>query len=357
MSLADKKDFENFVHYEKKYVATYKELILTFLAFCIILFVLYPKDLLKDQILSEASNYDLSMLYLKNMLDNDPENESLMIILAEQSLRSGKRDLSFRLLELLYDSDDYKIRKKSYLLSYTLAKEDYFFLEGEAERKEQMLKTVALFYRVMDHDYYNLNDIDKWYEEAIFVKSDTWTYFFLKEKIKIDNRNIDLLEKGYFLSIKLKKRKDTINYLHQLQDCDKDRKTKWIMAEYYLALDNEKYIQAEMVLKRYAEKSLYFKEELAKFYNSRRAYLKASNIYMDIYDKKTKYLLKREYFFKALNSLQAGGYTSQAVKLAKRYENRYINDRKVRVYLLKMYIAAGKLKDASALAKKLLHKR
>ena len=76
---------------EKVYVATYKELIFTFIVFSIILIVLYPKDLLKEQILAEKSNYDLSMLYLENLLDHDPNNESLMLILAEQSLRTGKK--------------------------------------------------------------------------------------------------------------------------------------------------------------------------------------------------------------------------------------------------------------------------
>ncbi|MDQ7066894.1 MAG: hypothetical protein Q9M40_02205 [Sulfurimonas sp.] len=101
---------------KKVYVITYKELIFTFLMFSVILIVLFPKDILKEQILAENSNYDLSMLYLKNLLKHSPEDESLMLILAEQSLRSGKRDLSLRLLELLLQSKNVEYRHKAHIL-------------------------------------------------------------------------------------------------------------------------------------------------------------------------------------------------------------------------------------------------
>jgi len=70
------------------------------------------------------------MLYLENMLDNDPTNEALMLGLAEQSLRSGKRDLSLRLVELLHDTKDSETKKKVFVLTYNLLKEDYFFFSS-----------------------------------------------------------------------------------------------------------------------------------------------------------------------------------------------------------------------------------
>ncbi len=347
----------SYVKYEKKYVATYKELFLTFIAFCVILFVLYPKDLLKDQILSESSNYDLSMLYLENMLNNDPSNEDLMIILAEQSLRSGKRDLSFRLLELLYNSKNKDIKKQSYLLSYTLAKEDYFFIEDEIKKNKQMAKTKILFNNIMDEGYYELEDHEKWYEEAIFTKSDLWSYYFLKQKIKVDHKNINLLEEAYYISTRLDKTSDSFMFLHLLQKYDEKRRVEWITAEYNIAYNSKNYMQAEMVLKKHAKSSKYFQEKLAKFYLQRGAYVKSSNVYMDLYKGSSKYSVKRKYFLKSLSVLQSGNYLKKAVVLASKYENRYINDRKVRISILKLYIAAGNLNKAGDLAEKLLKKR
>ncbi len=356
MSSVDK-DFENFVHYEKKYVTTYKELFITFLAFSIILFVLYPKNLLKDQILSESSNYDLSMLYLKNMLENDPTNESLMIGLAEQSLRSGKRDLSLRLLELLYESEDFDMRRRAYLLSYKLAKEDYFFFKSEEKKKEQIIKVEKLYQNIMDNLLYDESDYDTWYIEAIFIKNALWAYHFLKQKIGLEPNSIKLKEEAYYLAMRLNKRDDAIDFLHSLQRIDKARKKKWVNAEYQLAMSKKRYMQAEMILKAHSSSSLYFKHELAKFYNFRGAYIKSSDIYMSIYANIKKDLAKKVYLLKALDTLQAGRYTKESVNLASQYENKYINDREVRSYMLKLYIAAGDLKKANALAKKLLLKR
>ena len=69
---------------ERLFVATYKEIAIVFISFALILFFLYPKDILKENVLTEESNYDLSVLYLKNMLRHDPQNEVLMLALAKK---------------------------------------------------------------------------------------------------------------------------------------------------------------------------------------------------------------------------------------------------------------------------------
>ena len=143
--------------HSRNYVVTYKELIFTFSVFVVILFVLYPKDLLKEQILSEKSNYDLSMLYLKNLLEHEPENESLMLILAEQSLRSGKRDLSLRLLNLLLKSKNTEYRHKATLLSYELKKDNYYYFKDadkQAQAKEELRRVEAIYEIVAKEELY-----------------------------------------------------------------------------------------------------------------------------------------------------------------------------------------------------------
>ena len=347
----------SYVKYEKKYVATYKELALTFIAFCVILFVLYPKDLLKDQILSESSNYDLSMLYLKNMLENDPENESLMIGLAEQSLRSGNRDLSLRLLELLHDSKDREIRKKAYVLSYRLAKENYFFLQDKEQKQEQMVKIRLLYRSIMLGLFYDENDPSTWYTESVFVSNEIWAYHFINKKLKKEPKNIQTLEEAYYLATKLDKKSDAIGFLRKLQKEDKTRKEKWIFAEYYMAMNYNEYSQAEELLKKHSRGSIKFKKELALFYSARGSYVKASSTYMSLYNKTNNYKQKRDYLLKALAALQAGSHFKKAVRLAYKYENRYINDKQVRTYMLKLYMASGDLNRAGKLAAKLLEKR
>ncbi len=347
----------SYVEYEKKYVATYKELVITFLAFCIILFVLYPKDLLKDQILSESSNYDLSMLYLENMLDNDPTNEALMLGLAQQSLRSGKRDLSLRLLKLLDNSKDAQMKKKAFILTYTLLKENYFFFDDEAKKKEQMKKLRLAYENVMNSILHSEYDVDTWYTEAIFIKNDEWAYYFLEKKMANEPENIANTTQAYYLAIKLNKTKRATTHIHTLQKIDEDNRDEWILAEYYDLMEKKKYMQAEMLLKKYSRSSIEFKEELALFYSDRGAYIKSSKIYHDLRSDVNNYTDKKIYLLKSLDALQAGSYKNRAVALASRYENSYLSDREVRSYILKLYLATSELDKASKLAAKILKKR
>ena len=55
-----------------------------------------------------------------------------------------------------------------------------------------------------------------------------------------------------------------------------------------------------------------------------------------------------------LKSLQAGNYMKEAVELGYKYESLFFNDIAIRMFLLKIYIAAGDLKKANELSKKIL---
>ncbi|MBU1659401.1 hypothetical protein KKG72_10170 [bacterium] len=341
---------------EKLYVASYKELVLIFITFTVILFFLYPKDLLKEQILSEEANYDLSMLYLKNMLVHDPENESLMIALAELSLQSGKKDLSLRLLELLHKSKDVKIRKKAHLLNYRLSKEDYFFVEDK-EQKMQIMQTLRrVFANIIEEEFYHPEDVEKWYKEAIFLGDLRNQYLLLKKRILQDADNVELLEEAYHLSKRMHQEEDTLLFLHTLELKDFNKRDEWRMAEYYWMIDKKSFEEAELLLKKYASDSLLWGERLAMFYSARGAFPEASNAYMSLYNHTTRYSNKINYLLKAINALQAGNHVSEAVGLGHKYEDLYLNDKAVRIYLLKLYIASGELQKASNLSKKILNK-
>jgi hypothetical protein len=340
--------------HEKSYVITYKELIFTLVVFCVILFVLYPKDLLKEQILSEKSNYDLSMLYLNNLLQHDPENESLMLILAEQSLRSGKKDLSLRLLELLLQSENVENRNRATLLSYELNKEDYYYLQDEKQKAKQKTKLRELFLTIVSKEMYTENQIDQWYNESIFLSEDRAMYFFLQKKLLLEPTNVELLENAYYLSIKLHKTRDSQKYIGLLAKYDPERKNKWVIDEYYMLLNYKKYAQAEKLLMVHANDSFRWKNRLAEFYLLQQEYTKASNVYIELSKESSAYREKRDYFYKAVRALQSGNRLYESARLAKRYEAYYMNDPEVRKFLLKLYLATGSLDKASVLSKKIL---
>jgi len=343
--------------HEKSYVVTYKELLFTFVIFGMILFVLFPKDLLKEQILAENSNYDLSMLYLKNLLQHSPEDESLMLILAEQSLRSGKKDLAIRLLDLLLNSENLDHKFKATLLSYELKKEDYYYLKEYKAQKKQRRELRVLFFKIYTHKMYDETEIQRWHDESLFVGNSSSTYFFTKELLKKDKKNIALLEEAYYLSIKLRKPKDSLMYIRLLSKYDNSRANKWLFDEYNMYINYRQYDKAELLLKKQAKSGLAtWRTRLADFYVMRQSFSKASDIYIDLFKDSDDYKTKRHYFYKATGALQAGSRFSHAAQLAHRYERYYLKDKAARQYILKLYISTGNLEYASSLSKRILRK-
>ncbi len=349
MSHADKK-------IKKNYVFTYKELLFTFVVFSVILIVLFPKGVIKEQILAENSNYDLSMLYLKNLLKHSPKDESLMLILAEQSLRSGKRDLSLRLLELLLQSKNKEYRFRANTLSYELQKENYFYLKTDKARAAQKKKLVRLFDNIYRDKMYRMSEIDKWYKEASFVNRPRARYFFLQKKLQKEPKNIALIEEGYYLAQRLNRKKDAVYYLAQLQKYDPSGVEKWTLDDYNIKLKYGEYKKAEAILLKKAKKSQVWTERLANFYLMRGSYQSASNEYLSLYEKEKHYKAKRRYFYKAVKSLQAGNYLKGAANLVHKYEKNYMKDRSARDFMLKIYLATGNLEYASNLSKKILNR-
>ena len=340
--------------HQKSYVITYKELFFTFLVFATILIALYPKELLKEQIASENSSYELSMLYLENLLLHSPNDESLMLILAEQSLRASEKKRSLSLLNKLIHSPDKTIREDATLLSYELEKDSYFYLHTQKEKRAKRAKLKELFANIYTHKMYKEKDTLKWYQESLFVHHNTATYAFLKKLIEENPSNLSYLEQAFYLSQKYNKRKDSRKYIRMLQQYDIENQDKWIYVEYYMYVNYNLFIKAEKLLKLYAKNSILWTSRLSDFYVMRKHFTKASDTYISIFNNTQDNKLKEKYFKKAVGALQAGSKMHQAAKLAHKYENLFFKNQEIRKYIIKVYIATGHLDYASELSKKIL---
>jgi len=344
----------SYISEEKKYVVTYKELIFMILVFVAVLVALYPKDLLKQQIVSEKANYDLNMLYLKNLLKHNPEDESLMLILATQSLKTGNKDLAIRLLELLFKSKKKKIRQKALLLSYDLEKERYFYLHNKKKKMLQRRKLRALFYRIYLGKIYNPENVQRWYEEAVFVGAGRETYDLAKQHVAKDPANIQRVKEAFYLSVKYKQKKDSFYYLELLKRYDKKQQQKWLLQQYYLYMNYHEYAQVEPFLKAHLHENPEFEKLLAEFYLFRKHYRAASQLFLKLYAKTKEHKQQVYYFKKALESLVAGNYMRKVVRLAKANEDKFLYDKEMRTFLLKIYLASSNLDAAAKLSKKIL---
>jgi len=352
MSYANKNNFDE--ENEEVFVVTIKELIFIGIVFVVILFVLYPKDIIKQQIVSEQSSYDLSMLYLKNLLKYSPKDESLKLILAEQSLRSGDIEESLSLLDILIYSQNPKIRSKALLLSYELRKSAYFKADNELKKRELARELKKLFYYIYSQKIYDEKKFDYWYREAVFNKHYKAAYYFLKKELLIKPKDISFLEMGYFLATKFKDEENAQKYIVSLIKYDIKHQDKWATAYYYYLINHKRYKEAKKIVERFGHLSQAWTIRLAEFYAMRKFYKKASKIYLQLFEKEKEYEKKKEYFFKAVSNLQAGGYYQKSAKIARKYQHNYYNDIEVRQFLLKLYLQTNHLDYAVELSKKIL---
>lgn len=344
-----------FANEERVYVASKREIVLLFLVFSIILIILYPKDVLEQQVLKETSNYDLSISYLENMLRQDPKNESLMYMLAQQTLRAGKRDRAYSLLQTLLNSKDLKIKQDSNILAYKLAKEEYFSTQDIHRKETIKIDLKKIFVNIVNNKYYTNEELQELYEESLFLGLDLYTYTLLREMISNDPLNITLLTKAYYLTNKLNKITDIEYYLHLLEHIDTKNQEKWFLEEYNYFLAKKDFLKVEILLKQNAKLSPEWKEILARFYLTRKNYTQSSLTYTELFETSSTISKKKEYFIEALRSMQADNNMQGANDFANKHQNLFLNDSAMRILLLKFYLGTNNPKSAAELSKKILY--
>ncbi|QOP44912.1 hypothetical protein [Sulfurimonas paralvinellae] len=346
-----------FADNEKVYVATYKEIIIGFITFALILFVLYPKELIMDQILKEKSNYDLSVLYLKNMLRNDPKNEKLILTLAQKSIKSQNRDLALSLLELLKKSNHIEVQKQAYLLSYELLKQNYFFLENKHEtHKMQKLrkKLEKTFLFILDKHFYEQKDLPMLYKEAMFLRSQPAQYQLVREMLQKKPKDIKLLSDALYLATKLKRYDEALNYVQLLTQVDKKHIKRWNNEHYFLLTQLSSYKKMEAYLLHAAQSSTFWQKKLIDYYLSYKQYKKAADYYMTLFYRTSSYKKRKKLWTKAIKTLVSGNLLKDAVKLGSKYEDYFIKDKSSRLLLLKLYLSANEVQKAKRLSRKIL---
>jgi len=345
-----------FANYKRVYVATHKEIIIGFMTFSLILAVLYPKKMIMNQILSEKSNYDLSILYIENMLKNDPKNETLIMLLAKKSFKKN-RDLAFNLLKLLKKSKSINVQGQAYPMSYKIEKGNYFYLEQKKE-KEKLAKVYQklekTFSVILEKHFYKQADLSMLYKEAIFLKSLPYEYILVKEILKLQPNNIKILSDAFYITSKLKKNEEAMLYLDRLSKVDIKHKIKWYDERYYLLTQEYQYAKVKSYLLQAAKTSQYWRDKVIEFYISNKQYKKASDYYMYLFSINSNFYVKRNLWFKAIDTLLSDKLIKDAVNLAYKYESYFIRDKKSRIKLLKIYISSNNLNRARKLSLKIL---
>jgi len=334
------------------YVFSYPEIIGLFITFLTILFLLHHENDLEKLVLKESSNYDLTAIYLENMLKHDPKNEKLMLALATTAQKSGNIDLSMKLLTVLKNTKDKSILDKMDKIRYYLLKNRMEHLSKSEKiiAKEDMNKILT---NIFNKPLKSMSFIKEWYDEAMWLNDFRSAYRLTTLALKNEEDSY-WLKQHYLLALKLHYDEEAEKTFKKLLKFDLSHKEDWLKEIYYSASDNEEYKEAEVILLKLKSISPTWEGEHAQLALRMREYAKASKIYLSLFKKSEDYEVKKAFFIKAINALQYGNLYDEAVSLAKQYDKTYIHDPMMREFFLKLYLSANDLEAASDFSQELL---
>lgn len=330
-------------------VISYLEALFIFIVFAFVLYMLYPKDMLYRQVLSESSNYDLTAIYLENMIRLEPENKALIMALIRTSAKMGKHDLSLKMIEALSKDADESLLKELVTYRFEALKTKYFSTNEEQFQEEVKNEMILFLQTLMEEENFDEEHTEYWYRAAREFSLHRPALFFLSELLQREKK-AKWLEECFYLSSDLGNKKMQKECLNTLKTIDTEHYEEWMERAYYLALQEGEQERVISLLKEMAKGSVSWQQELAKYYLQVKEYKKASEQYILLYEKTKNYTAKKNYLIRALESLQYGSLMDEATALARKYESLYYADKEMSKFLITLYLAAGKLDDAKRIS-------
>ena len=339
-----KQMFSSDVH-KRTEVVSYLEAVMIFVIFAFILYALYPKDMLQKQVLAENSNYDLTAIYLENMLRFDPQNQELTLALLKASAKSGKYDLAMKMIELLKKDATAPLLKDLAGYRFEALKVKYFSTNEKKYHQEIRAEIKVLLQEVIDMGYYDDETLEYWYKGSREFSINSQALFFLYRLLEREEKAL-WLEECFYLSSDIKDERMQTECLMRLRKIDTSRYDEWTQQAYYLAVEGGEIDRAISLLKDMAKRSTRWRIELAKFYVEIQRFKEGSDEYMILYRGARSAKERKHYLMLALQSLQYGSLMDEAAALARKYEGLYYKDKQMSRVFIKLYLSAGKLDDA-----------
>jgi hypothetical protein len=336
--------FSSDVH-KRTEVVSYFEAVLIFVIFAFILYALYPKDMLQRQVLAENSNYDLTAIYLENMLRFDPQNKELTVALLRASVKSGQFDLAMKMIEILKKDATVPMLKDLAGFRFEALKVKYFSTNEKQYHQQIRAEIEALLKEVVAENYYDNETLEYWYKGAREFSINSPALFFLYRLLEQEEKAL-WLEECFYLSADIKDEKMQTECLMRLRKIDTSRYDEWTQQAYYLAVEEGEIDRAISLLKDMASRSTKWRLELAKFYVEIKYFKEGSSEYMTLYRGAHSAQERKRYLMLALQALQYGSLMDEAAALARKYEGLYYKDKQMSRVFIKLYLAAGKLEDA-----------
>jgi tetratricopeptide (TPR) repeat protein len=352
MSQLNANDKYDNLYSKPKEVVNNREIFFIFIVFVFVFYMIYPEKMLQKQVLSEKSNYELTGVYLENMLRLDPDNTKLMLAAAKVSLERGNLDLCEKLLQVLRKSNDSSVKNSLEKLEFRLIETQIQHSNNPKyiAKKREMLS--AIVKRVYEKKLFDKKDALVWYRRAITLSQNKIALNFIKSLS--DSNDPKDLEQCVYIMIQPENRYKRIECAEKLSHFDGKYTKKWLVAAWTLYVQERDYKKAIEILERLVKIDSSYKTILAETKYAAGQFVESSKLYMVFYKNSNSYERKKEYLLKAILALSSGKLNSKAVELAQKYEDNYLNDDKMMQKLIKLYLSMSELKAARKLSLKMM---
>ncbi len=337
---------------KRESVVTNLEIFLLFFSFLGILFLLFPKESLQKQVLAEKSNFDLTAIYLQNLMRLNPKDSELILVMAKTLYQQEKYDLAVNLLKILNENPDKKTSQDATILHLQINN-----VRLEKEKNELILQkikdeNIKLLKSVIYNQHKDENSSKTLYYAAITSGDKATALVFNKNILEFvkEEERIKWFKKYHYLASDLSEVKEDIYALKVLTKEDKDESETWLNTLIPL-------LDANADLENLAKELNLDKNSLANLYILKNRKNRAILIYKQLhYDEKN--LKKREeLFIKLIDIYRASNNTPSAAKFAKTYENEYLKKSKMMSRLLKLYLEANRADFAKNLSLKIIKQK
>jgi len=319
-----------------KIISTF-EIFALFIAFIAIFVLLFPKEKLGKDVLTDKSNVDLTIAYLKNLVKIEPKNRDLLLAMASSLHLRDNNQKALKLLKELENSKDINLQSKATILHIQINQEkiDKQTKEKEILKLEKINR--QLLSNISNKPITNLNINKKLYNIALSLHDKKSALHFVLNILnnkKLNNR-IYWLKNAHYISDALNRDLIDIQILKELTKLDHNKSSLWLSVLIYKLPKN--YDLASLMKELSLEKG-----QIASLYMIKQQSKKAVTIYKDLLnktnDKREKiYLIK-----KIIKILQANNQTIQAATFAHDYESYFIKNKNLRKKIIKLYLGAGK---------------
>ena len=322
---------------------SYKEILLFFLFFVLLMIVLFPKGRLEELLSSEEeTNIDLSKKYLEALI-RTKSPEHLRKTLLSKFARIGNEKEVRKVIETVKKENP----KLALEVEYNLLKREYFLQKGNKESVRREIKKVLTALILLED---NPKELEKWFRESVSMNFPDLAYKASK-KLAYLTKTPMWYEKAFLYAIYSGNYDDAKRYIGKF----KPSKRETYLPLYYFLIQDHKYKEAlnllEEYIRKYPEERERVERELMIVYFLSGNIKKGEKILNKLIQKGKE---KKVIIITSIRKLMEIGAYQEVKRMIKNYLHLFRGDKKLLTELLKLSLQTGDPRFAAQIAEEIL---